>query len=92
LVGSIVSAQTVVPEGARASFVQPLALTYCYFEDEPQRQMSMRRLSKHEASRPEVNFACRTCSMGHWRSPLRSHVGPMRLVPVGLDTGKHQRL
>ena len=68
------------------------ALTYCYFEDEPQRQMSMRRLSKHEASRPEVNFACRTCSMGHWRSPLRSHVGPMRLVPVELDTGKHQRL
>ena len=68
------------------------APAYCYVEDEPQRQMSMGRLSKDEASRPEVNFACRTCSMGRRQSPLRSHVGPMRLVAVGFDTRKHQRL
>jgi hypothetical protein len=68
------------------------ALAYCYFEDEPQRQMSMRQLSKDEASRLEANFACRTCSMGRRQSPLRSHVGPMRLVLVGLDTRKRQRL
>jgi hypothetical protein len=61
------------------------ALAYCYFEDEPQRQMSMRRLSKDEASRLEANFARR-------QSPLRSHVGPMRLVLAGLDTRKRQRL
>ena len=40
------------------------ALAYCYFEDEPQRQMSMGRLSKDEARRPEVDFACRTCLDG----------------------------
>jgi hypothetical protein len=34
---------------------QPLA--YLYFEDEPQRQMSMKRLSRDEAFLLAVNFA-----------------------------------
>ena len=33
------------------------ALTYLYFEDEPQRQMSMKRLSRDEAFLIEVNIA-----------------------------------
>jgi hypothetical protein len=32
-------------------------LAYLYFEDEPQRQMSMRRLSRDEAFLLAVNFA-----------------------------------
>ena len=33
------------------------ALTYVYFEDEPQRQMSMKRLSRDEAFLLAVNIA-----------------------------------
>jgi hypothetical protein len=33
------------------------AIAYLYFEDEPQRQMSMKRLSRDEAFRLAVNIA-----------------------------------
>ena len=39
------------------------AIAYLYFEDEPQRQMSMRRLSRDEAFLLAVNTSpsCRAC-------------------------------
>ena len=44
-------------ESLIARGVNGQALAYVYFEDEPQRQMSMKRLSRDEARRIAANIA-----------------------------------
>jgi hypothetical protein len=59
------------------------ALAYLYFEDEPQRQMSMKRLSRDEAFLIAVNIAKRAAADIEGHSEAAKFSQPRRLSGDG---------